>query len=255
MYLLSGLCKYGVSAKRLFSGFEPSPCVSPVFSVVYNAGMDEILVTSAQMKELDRRTIEGHGMPSLVLMERAALAAVGTLRDEGFDLSRTVCFCGPGNNGGDGIAVARLLHLAGHDAAVCFVGDPGKRSEETRRQQEIAESYGVRFVLPGDSSIPTETTIPTTVIDAVFGIGGGRAPEGGFLEAIWMMNAARDAGARVLALDIPSGVSADTGEAAGEAVRADVTVTFAYKKTGLARPPGIGLSGKVVVADIGIYED
>ena len=214
-----------------------------------------ILVTSAQMKALDRQTIEERGVPALVLMERAALAAVGTLREEGFDLSRTLCFCGPGNNGGDGIAVARLMHLAGHDVTVCLVGDFGHCSEETKRQHLIAAGYGVTVAtFDGLSAVEAcGNGAATTVVDAVFGIGGGRAPAGEYLAAVRMINAARAGGARVLALDIPSGVSADTGATAGEAVRADVTVTFAFCKVGLTKQPGSGLAGKVIVKDIGVY--
>jgi len=235
---------------------------------------EEKLVTAAEMKQLDDRTIVIHGIPSLVLMERAALAAVDALLSEGFDLTRTLCYCGPGNNGGDGLAVCRLLHLAGYDARAVFVGDPAKRSQETRQQWRICESYGVRITPFGDEATgvsgdfsaesivgisgdhPAESAAPTTIVDAVFGIGGGRAPSGAFAEAIRKIGVARtQGGARVLALDIPSGVSADTGTAEGDAVAADVTVTFAYKKAGLTRPPGATLAGKILVADIGIYAE
>jgi NAD(P)H-hydrate epimerase len=211
------------------------------------------IVTAGEMKRLDEETITKRGVPSLVLMERAALAVVEALHEEEFDLVRVVAFCGPGNNGGDGIAVARLLHLGGWDATVVFVGDPGKRSVETVRQWDIAESYGVEirelraFI---DDGLFEDAT---TVIDALFGIGGGRAPSGDFLNAVRLMNRARASGAEVLAVDIPSGVSADTGEAAGEAVAADLTVTFAYKKVGHTIPPGSEFSGEVIVKDIGIY--
>jgi NAD(P)H-hydrate epimerase len=211
------------------------------------------IVTADEMKRLDDDTIANHGVPSLVLMERAALAVVEVLYEEVFDLTRVVAVCGPGNNGGDGMAVARLLHLEGWDATVVFVGDPDRRSAETIRQWEIAESYGVE--IPGLSEAADDGLFATatTVIDALFGIGGGRAPSGDFLDAIRMMNRAGASGVDLLAVDMPSGVSADTGEAAGEAVAADVTATFAYKKVGHTIPPGSELSGEVIVKDIGIY--
>ena len=222
-------------------------------------------MTGEEMKRLDRQTIEGHGVPSLVLMERASLAAVDVLSSEGFDLKRVTVVCGPGNNGGDGIAVARLLYLAGHKVDLLFVGDPEKRSVETRRQWEIAESYGLRIGalaeiagaadVTGVADVADAAEAPTTVVDAIFGIGAVRAPAGDFLEAIRYINASRAAGAKTLAVDIPSGVSADTGEAPGEAVFADVTVTFAYKKTGLTRAPGSSFAGKILVKDIGIYAE
>jgi len=196
------------------------------------------------MKRLDQRTIDGHGVPSLVLMERAALACVEVLRDEAFDLSRVVVLAGPGNNGGDGLAIARLLHLAGVAVTVVLIGDAGRRTPEAAQQLAIADSYGVR-------ASPIEgCPAPTTIVDALLGIGGARAPEGVFKEAI---DYANDCSAQVLAVDMPSGVSADTGEAPGAAVRADVTVTFAYAKVGLTVGAGRELAGRVVVKDIGIY--
>ncbi|MCL2492796.1 MAG: NAD(P)H-hydrate epimerase [Clostridiales bacterium] len=213
--------------------------------------MDERIVTGEEMKRLDRQTIEGHGVPSLVLMERAALAAVDVLLSGGFDLERVTVICGPGNNGGDGIAVARLLHLAGRNVTLIFVGDPEKRSEETRRQQGIAGSYGLPVGALAQAMNRAEG--PTTLVDAIFGIGGVRAPAGNFLEAVRYINATRATGAKVLAIDIPSGVCADTGGVPGEAVSADATVTFAYKKAGLASPPGNSFAGEVFVKDIGIY--
>jgi len=233
--------------------------------------MTERLVTGEEMKQLDAFTIEHHGVPSLVLMERAALASVEVLHEENFDLTRAVVFCGAGNNGGDGFAIARLLHLAQVDIKLVFVGHMDKRSPETIKQQEIAESYGLSVTNMKDVSVTStkDLSIPgtasdrnalknvgtTTVIDAIFGIGSLRAPECFYLDAIKLINKLRSDGpdTKVLAIDIPSGVSADTGETPGEAVRADVTVTFAYKKTGLTLPPGKDLAGKVIVKDIGIY--
>jgi NAD(P)H-hydrate epimerase len=211
------------------------------------------LVNAEEMRRLDESTIKDHGMPSLVLMERAALATVETLHEEDFDLSKILSVCGPGNNGGDAIATARLLHIGGYDVMAVFVGDPEKRSEETVRQWRTAESYGVKIIGLRDATYSGLFAEATTIIDGIFGIGGGRAPSGDFLDAIRLINRAGASGAEILALDIPSGVSADTGEAAGEAVCADATVTFAYMKIGHTKPPGNELSGDIIVKDIGIY--
>ena len=205
-----------------------------------------ITVTAAEMKRLDQLTIEQHGVPSLVLMERAALACFQVLRDWQFDLKRVVVVCGPGNNGGDGLAIARLLHLTGVDVLAALIGDETRRTTETQQQLAIAQSYGLRT-----SPISDCPPDPTTIVDALLGIGGARAPEGEFADAIRYMNGC---GAPVLAVDMPSGVSADTGEAPGEAVRAKVTVTFAYAKVGLTLSPGSDLAGQVLVKDIGIYQ-
>ncbi|MDR3073088.1 MAG: NAD(P)H-hydrate epimerase [Clostridiales Family XIII bacterium] len=215
--------------------------------------MGERTVTAKEMKQLDKSTIEHHGLPSLVLMERAALASVETLHTEGFDLTRVACVCGPGNNGGDGIAVCRLLYLAGYDAFIVMVGSPEKRSKETKQQLDIAKSYGIP-IFEVEASAPILKKKVTTMVDALFGIGATRAASGDFVTAIRLIHKARQDGAKVLALDIPSGVSADTGEAFGETVSADVTVTFAFLKIGLTREPGLSLAGQIFVKDIGIYE-
>lgn len=209
------------------------------------------IVTGAEMKALDRITILDHGVPSLVLMERAALACVDVL-GQGFDLSDVVVVCGPGNNGGDGVAVARLLCLNRVNAEIVLVGNPGKRSPDLRCQLEIARSYGVRI---SEFDGLSAGRLPTTVVDAILGIGGVRAPAGEFLRAVQFINSSRTLGARVLAVDIPSGVAADTGEVPGEAVDATVTVSFAYSKYGLVVSPGREWAGRVIVKDIGIYAE
>ena len=104
------------------------------------------VTTSRQMKESDRAAMEIMGMPSAVLMERAALAAADVLWEEDFDLERVLVLCGGGNNGGDGIALARMLHLAGVNVSVCLTGNPAHRSAEHKMQQKIAENYGTTFV-------------------------------------------------------------------------------------------------------------
>ena len=212
--------------------------------------MNDKTVSAAEMKELDRRTIEIMGVPSMVLMERAALASVCALKEMGFDLSRVVCLCGAGNNGGDGIAVARLLHISGINAEILFVGDSEKCSAETARQKIIAVNYGVH-VTKNDTAPLFKAT---TIVDALFGIGGSRPLEGNFRDAVLAASEARERGAKVLALDIPSGISADTGEILGCAIKADATVTFAFLKAGLTKGPGRAYAGVITVKDIGITD-
>jgi hypoxanthine-DNA glycosylase len=212
------------------------------------------LVSSAGMKELDRKTIEEKGVPSLVLMERAALAAVGALKsgvlaDMAGESGKAICVCGAGNNGGDGFAIARLLRLEGIDSEILFIGDRNKMSAETKRQALIAENYGVP-IAENDLSAINKSKI---IVDALFGIGLVRELSGVYLDAVQAINKARKAGAYVLAVDVPSGISADTGEVLGGAAAADETVTFAFCKIGLTIGKGLECSGKVDVADIGIY--
>ena len=138
------------------------------------------IVTVAHMKYLDDRTIQHHGMNQLVLMERAAMAVIKHLNT--FDLSNTLVVCGSGNNGGDGIAIARLLHLAGTKVSVFFAGNPQKKSDGCKAQSEIADSYGVRWVNNPDYSEYT------TIVDALFGVGLSRNITGAYAEIIHAIN-------------------------------------------------------------------
>lgn len=203
------------------------------------------IVTVKEMKELDGRTIRDMGVPSCVLMERAALSAVAEL-NKGFlgPEERVLVVCGSGNNGGDGIAVARLLHLQGIHAEIFLAGSRERMTEETARQWKIAENYGVPRV---EEPMWKEYT---TIVDAMFGVGLSRPVEGVQGEIIRNMNASP---AKKAALDIPSGVDGDTGRELGIAFRADITITFAYRKRGLCLFPGREFAGRVAVTDIGIY--
>lgn len=202
------------------------------------------VVTIQQMKQADEYTIRRMGIPSLVLMERAALACVEVLKQE-FPLTRVLVLCGTGNNGGDGLAIGRILHLAGYDVSIYLTGNDAHRSEENKTQKEIAENYGTTFVNNPD---PAEYT---TIVDSVFGIGLSRELSPEYRALFQKINAAS---AKVLAVDIPSGVHGNTAEILGEAIRADVTVTFAFQKPGLLMYPGADFAGRLKVCDIGIYE-
>ncbi|MGN0404590.1 MAG: NAD(P)H-hydrate dehydratase [Bariatricus sp.] len=203
------------------------------------------ILTAEQMKAADGRMIHEVGIPSLVLMERAALQCVAGMKEEHVDLSYALVVCGSGNNGGDGFAVARLLAGEGHRVDVCFVGKPESRSEETKQQMQILENLGVSI---GNTLPEREYSV---IIDAVFGIGLCRNIEGHYRDVIEQMN--RYLGYKV-AIDTPSGISADTGEVLGCAFRADLTVTFAYGKAGQIFYPGCEYAGKVLVKDIGITD-
>lgn len=207
----------------------------------------EYLVTAAEMKACDRYTTEGFGMPSLVLMERAALACAQEIFSEkGRRGKRTLIAAGCGNNGGDGLAVGRLLMQEGFPVDFWLIGERGRCSPETEKQLEILEKYGCAV---WDHRPEREYDI---IVDAIFGIGLKRPLEGIFAEAVAYVNGS---GAFVLSVDIPSGVGADTGRILGCAVRADVTVTFAFLKRGLLLYPGASCAGRVRLAQIGITEE
>lgn len=213
------------------------------------------LVTGGQMKAVDRYTIEEIGIPSLVLMERAAAAVAETVVQEAEKLYGGPCrtarkcsiwaVCGTGNNGADGIAAARILHNQGYQVTVILAGDPMRGTKEFQVQKEIAEKLDMQLVewkdfLPGRCDI---------LIDAVFGVGLGRDVEGEYREVVEMMGQA-GAGC-VVAVDMPSGIHSDNGQVMGCAVKADVTVTFGYEKRGNVLYPGRMYCGRVVVQDIG----
>ena len=207
------------------------------------------IVACREMKELDRRTIEEMGVPSCVLMERAALKTVEEMEAVfGRENSeqRILCVCGSGNNGGDGAAIARILFLHGYRAEIFLAGNREKFTEETARQFHIAQKYQVPVVMNPD------WTEYTTIVDAVFGVGLTRPVEGRYAQLIRQMN---ECSAWKVAVDIPSGVDGDTGMELGTAFRADLTVTFGYRKAGLCLYPGRMLAGRTVTADIGIYGD
>lgn len=204
------------------------------------------IVNSREMKSYDKNTIETYRVPSVVLMERAALACVETLYEEKVPLEKVLVVCGGGNNGGDGYAIARLLLLDGYDVDVVTADTNAKETEANRLQREIWQAYGKKVY----QAIP-EHTAYSAVIDAVFGVGLSRNIEGKYAEIIVQMN---DLSGVKVAVDIPSGISSDNGSVLGTAFHADMTITFAFEKLGTVLWPGNEYAGEVVVRDIGIDE-
>ena len=204
------------------------------------------VVTADEMKALDHNTIQKAGLPSLVLMERAALKTVEEimqrLKDRGKE--KILVVCGPGNNGGDGLAIARLLHLQGIRTWYYVAGKEERMTAETAGQLRTAEYYQV----PRVHNLKSDEY--TTIVDAIFGVGLSRPVEGKYAELISAMN---QTSAYKVAVDIPSGIDSDTGFEKGIAFQADLTVTFAFRKRGLCFYPGRMYGGEIIVADIGIY--
>ena len=184
----------------------------------------EQIVTGEQMKALDVYTIEQMQMPSLVLMERAGLQVFWSMQKEGLPLSKVLVLCGSGNNGADGVVIARLLTLGGYQTDVCILGKPEHFTKEMEKQIEIGRNYGISFV---KTFCVHEYT---TIVDALFGVGLSREIKGTYRETIESLEHFQG---KIVAVDIPSGIHAGTGAVLGCAVRADLTVTFGYKKAGL----------------------
>ena len=218
------------------------------------------IAAAQQMREMDRRTIEERGVASGVLMENAAQALFSAVEEAaaarpGEDRPRRcVCFCGAGNNGGDGVAAARLLLEAGWEVRCVLVGARKRLTPDTQEMERRLEEAGGRLedFTPSDPGFAAWCLTADVMVDALFGIGLNTELRGDPLTAVHMMNTCN---IPVVSADIPSGVEADTGRILGAAVQAVRTVTFTLPKAGHFAGKGGVCTGKLTVADIGIPGD
>lgn len=204
------------------------------------------LVNSSEMKQYDNHTSQVFGVSSLLLMEQAALAACEEIMQCADKKNTILIVCGTGNNGGDGLAIGRMLLLKNYQVDLVLVGNRLKATEQNKKQQEILKAYHI----PIYETIPVEKEYDM-VLDAIFGVGLTRMIEGSYREVIGQLN--KLSGYKI-AIDIPSGVSADNGVILGTAFMADKTITFAFDKVGLHLWPGNTAAGDVVLKEIGITE-
>lgn len=215
------------------------------------------LTDSHTMKAVDNCSIHEFGIPSVVLMERAALGVSAFLRKTaGKDNKKTcmkvLCVCGNGNNGADGLAAARQLNENGIEVHVVLVGT-SQGTDEYRLQKSIVSNLGIDCA-EYDGNI--DFSEYDYIIDAIFGIGLSRIIEGRYAQVIADINkAGENPYTKIIAVDIPSGISADNGQIMGIAVKADYTVTFGYNKTGIMFYPGASYSGSVEVINAGFVTD
>jgi len=200
------------------------------------------------MRELDRRAADEYGLPAPILMENAGHAVYRVLRSEyGTDGRRYVVVCGRGNNGGDGLVVARLLHSDGADVRVYLLAPEEALSGDAKANLDAARKAGIplqRVQSLDDLYLGRRCDV---VVDAIFGTGITREVEG--LDA-FVINRINDSGLPVVSVDIPSGVDGNTGAIHGTAVRAACTVTFGLPKLGNLLPPGRELGGRLFVSRI-----
>jgi ADP-dependent NAD(P)H-hydrate dehydratase / NAD(P)H-hydrate epimerase len=214
------------------------------------------ILTAAQMAEVDRLTTERYLMPSILLMENAGRSFADELEKAcpGLDAKRIVILCGRGNNGGDGFVVARYLALRNAKPSILLFADPGKLKGDARTNYEIARAMDLPIqLLPNPAEAKSylkKTAPPGVIVDALFGTGLGKPIGPDFRPVVdWINNAS--AHAFIAAVDIPSGLFADSPVIPGPAVKAHLTVTFSAIKLAHIIPPASDFSGKVVLVPIG----
>ena len=201
------------------------------------------LYTAKQVQRLDKCAIEGHSIPGIDLMERAGASTFRAANAAFPDAGKVLVLCGAGNNGGDGYIVARLAQENGLEVTVCALKDPaGLRGDAATAASRWFEAGGAvcgwPLDLAGDYGL---------VFDALLGTGLDREPAGAFGAAVDFIN---HLDCPVVAVDIPSGLNADSGAVMGRAVQADLTVTFIGRKRGLYTADGPDHVGKVVFSDL-----
>jgi hydroxyethylthiazole kinase-like uncharacterized protein yjeF len=210
------------------------------------------ILTSTAMQTVDRKAIEEFGIPSLVLMENAALGVVDAIGAEYPDAHSVVVFCGPGNNGGDGLAIGRHLAVRGYSVTI-FIASGGRELRgDAAVQLGICRGMGLdlREIHPDEviaGAIETAAA-SNVIVDALFGTGLGRPLEGQIGDLISALN---EVPRPRVAVDLPSGLSGDSAEVFGPALEANLTVTFAAPKIPHVFLPAAALTGRVVVADLG----
>jgi ADP-dependent NAD(P)H-hydrate dehydratase / NAD(P)H-hydrate epimerase len=213
------------------------------------------VLNAEQMREADRRTIEDVGIPSLVLMENAGRQVVAALEASFSEAlhGRVAVLCGRGSNGGDGFVVARTLTQRGVDVLVLLLGSVAEVRGDARVNLDVLGRIGLTVVEVTDAQAWelhfSEVSRCDLIVDAIFGT-GFRGPIEGMLETV--VADVNGSGIPVVAVDLPSGLSADTHEPPGDSIEASLTVTLAAPKVPLVLPPAERRAGDLVIADIGI---
>jgi NAD(P)H-hydrate epimerase len=213
--------------------------------------MAQKLVTVAQMREIDRITIQERGVPALELMERAGRAVADAVVHR-FQPRRVGIVTGKGNNAGDGLVVARALSERGIAVRLVMLVQGADLSEAARHNFQRLPENVERFDRPSGSGIESWLRDCDVVVDAILGTGASGPVRGPFGEAIAAVNGL---GKPVAAIDVPSGLNADTGRVEGAGIIAQLTVTIGLPKIGMIVGAGKPFAGEVIVADIGFPED
>ena len=212
------------------------------------------VLTGAEMQAIDAKAIEELKIPSLVLMENAGVAVVNQLEQEYGDLTdkRIIIMVGKGNNGGDGLVVARHLLNRKVKVKVYILGEEKELSPECRQNLEIflrLQGEVHQITQRSLAKLKVTLNLQDLIIDALYGTGFSGQPKGIAAEIFNLVNNCRTP---VVSVDLPSGLNATTGMVEGSAIRADLTVALGFLKTGLLLYPGREYCGKITLVDIGI---
>lgn len=208
------------------------------------------IVNASTMRALDQQTIQELGLPSMVLMERAALGIVAAIYQHlAAFLQEVHILVGTGNNGGDGLAIGRLLHQKGVSVKLWLWNSQAERSPDNQLQLDICQRLGLDISEMNLDSIASEWTSATVIIDSLFGVGLNRELSPELCRAI---ESANQSTAKRVAVDISSGLHSDTGQVLGAAFQADLTVSCALPKWGHLLDPALKYVGHLEIVDIGI---
>lgn len=206
------------------------------------------VASAAEMNRIDRSAQEEYQVPGILLMERAALAVCRVIEERfGLVSKKVYIFCGKGNNGGDGLALARLLAEKSAEVTVALADQPSQFHGLALDNLIMAQKFGLR-ILDWENISLAELQSADLIVDALLGTGAKGAPSGAPAAIISRIN---DAGRPVISIDIPSGVNVDNGQISGVVIKASVTVTFGLPKPGLLVFPGAEMCGELVIAPIG----
>lgn len=215
--------------------------------------MRKKIVTVKQIQDLDKIAIKKYGVPSLALMENAGRSVAQEVlkRTKRVSNPRVCIICGLGNNAGDGFVVARHLINAGIKVSILLIGKGARLKNDAAVNYQILKKlkYPIREVGTGRDRSVRNVPKADVIVDAIFGVGLNREVCDPFRSVVEAIN---EKGAKIISVDIPSGLDGTTGKIYGVCVKADVTVTFSFAKKGFFKNQGPKHVGKVVVADIGI---
>jgi NAD(P)H-hydrate epimerase len=213
------------------------------------------VVTASQMRRIDQQTIEDIGIPGMVLMEHAGSAIVRTIQSQFPNCRRIGIVVGKGNNGGDGLVIARQLSHVGQSVQIFLVSPPDRFTGDALTNLQIVQNLQLPiehiFSETALEAMEGKIAVCDLIVDAIFGTGLRGGVRGDIATVIERINAIQRP---VIAIDLPSGLAADTGQAEGACIHADYTVTIGLPKRGLLLYPGAELTGQLEVADIGFPE-